>query len=239
MELAYDDTLLNQLVCVRIRTLNIDDDLTRKCLAIEVDTPLSSRRAARVLDAIGEIRGYPQTIRDGPGNRTTPIVKACWARNRKVHLHFIQPVKQTQNVLIESFNGRLRDERLNECGFTSLDTFAPSSIPGGSTTTPVDRTRPLGTTRPRSSLAACKSRSTYKRHNSGLHLMCRMDCFQMKPMRSSIEPFSVRLSWRCVDLRTTFSFSFPKWRRLRIAARSVIRYVDCRVKLQSLERPPH
>jgi putative transposase len=104
----------------RIRTLNIVDDFTRECLAIEVDTSLSGHRVARVLDAIGSVRGFPQTIVMDNGTELTSIAMACWARDRKVRLHFIQPGKPTQNAYVESFNGRFRDECLNEHQFATL-----------------------------------------------------------------------------------------------------------------------
>ena len=50
----------------------------------------------------------------------TSLAMACWARDRKVRLHFIQPGKPTQNAFVESFNGRFRDECLNENEFASL-----------------------------------------------------------------------------------------------------------------------
>ncbi len=104
----------------RIRTLNIVDDYTRECLAIEVDTSLSGSRVARVLDVIGAARGFPQTIVMDNGTELTSLAMACWARDRKVRLHFIQPGKPTQNAFIESFNGRFRDECLNEHEFATL-----------------------------------------------------------------------------------------------------------------------
>ena len=104
----------------RIRTLNIVDDFTRECLAIEVDTSLSGTRVARVLDQIALTRGYPTTIVMDNGTELTGIAMACWARDRKVCLHFIDPGKPTQNAFIESFNGRFRDECLNENEFFSL-----------------------------------------------------------------------------------------------------------------------
>lgn len=79
----------------RIRTLNIVDDFTRECLAIEVDTSLSGNRVARVLDAIASVRGLPQTIVMDNGTELTSIAMACWARDRRVRLHFIQPGKPT------------------------------------------------------------------------------------------------------------------------------------------------
>jgi putative transposase len=104
----------------RIRTLNIVDDFTRECLSIEVDTSLCGQRVARVLDAIGAVRGYPQTLVMDNGTELTSLAMACWARDRRVRLHFIQPGKPTQNAYIESFNGRFRDECLNEHEFKSL-----------------------------------------------------------------------------------------------------------------------
>jgi putative transposase len=64
----------------RFRTLNIVDDFTRECLAIEVDTSFSGSRVARVLDAIAERRGLPQTIVMDNGTELTSIAMACWAR---------------------------------------------------------------------------------------------------------------------------------------------------------------
>ena len=103
-----------------IRTLNIVDDFTRECLAIEMDTSLSGVRVTRVLDAIGEVRGFPQTIIMDNGTELTSIAMACWTRDRRVRLHFIDPGKPTQNAYIESFNGRFRDECFNKNEFRSL-----------------------------------------------------------------------------------------------------------------------
>jgi putative transposase len=62
----------------RIRALNIVDDFTRECLAIEVDTSLSGQRVARVLDAVGSARGFPQPIVMYHGTELTSIAMACW-----------------------------------------------------------------------------------------------------------------------------------------------------------------
>jgi putative transposase len=88
-------------------------------LAIEVDTSLSGVRVTRLLDAIGGVRGFPQTIVMDNRTELTGIAMACWARDRRVRLHFIDPGKPTQNAFIESFNGRFRDECLNENEFRS------------------------------------------------------------------------------------------------------------------------
>ena len=156
----------------RIRTLNIIDDFTRECLAIEVDTSLSGVRVTRVLDQIAFTRGYPTTIVMDNGTELTGIAMACWARDRKVRLHFIDPGKPTQNAYIESFNGRFRDECLNENEFYSLAYARDSSNLGVKITTHFDRTNHSAIVRPRSSLEISKLPipSTYPRYNSGLHV---------------------------------------------------------------------
>ena len=104
----------------KIRTLNVVDDFTRECLAIEVDTSLSGHRVARVLDVIAEHRGYPETIVMDNGTELTSLAMLIWARDRHVRLHYIAPGKPTQNAYVESFNGKFRDECLNENTFDSL-----------------------------------------------------------------------------------------------------------------------
>lgn len=104
----------------RFRVLGVGDDCTRENLALEADFAFSGQRMTRVLDDISSIRGYPKTIVLDNGPEMCSIAMLCWARDRGVRLHFIQPGKPTQNAFIESFNGRLRDECLNEHDFASL-----------------------------------------------------------------------------------------------------------------------
>ncbi|GAC1409732.1 MAG: IS3 family transposase [Candidatus Velthaea sp.] len=112
------DTLANGR---RIRTLNVVDNFTRECLAIEVDTSLSGLRVTRVLDAIGAVRGFPSTLVLDNGTELTGLAMALWDRDRHVQLHFIAPGKPTQNAFIELFNGQFRDECLNEHELTTLN----------------------------------------------------------------------------------------------------------------------
>ena len=105
----------------RIRALTIVDDCSRESLAIEVDTSLSGSRVTRVLDAIGSVRGYPKTIVMDNGTELTSLAMLRWAADRRVRLHHIAPGKPTQNAYIESFNGRFRDECLNENEFLTLE----------------------------------------------------------------------------------------------------------------------
>jgi putative transposase len=111
------DTLRNGR---RIRTLNVVDDFTRECLAIEVDTSISGSRVARVLDRIAEARGLPKTIVMDNGTELTSLAMLAWSAEHRVRLHYIAPGKPTQNAFIESFNGKFRDECLNESSFASL-----------------------------------------------------------------------------------------------------------------------
>jgi putative transposase len=115
------DFVLDALADGRVfRTLNVVDDFTRECLAIEVDTSLGGERVARVLDRICEDRGRPATVVTDNGPEFTSRALDGWAYDRGVKLHFIQPGKPVQNAYVESFNGKFRDECLNEHWFTSL-----------------------------------------------------------------------------------------------------------------------
>ena len=102
------------------RSLNLVDAFTRQCLAIEADTSLGGERVVRVLDEVVAQRGKPQIMQidNGPEFRSKAL--DVWASNNSVKLDFIEPGKPTQNGLIESFNGRFRDECLNQEWFGSL-----------------------------------------------------------------------------------------------------------------------
>jgi putative transposase len=103
------------------RILNVVDDFTRECLAAEVDTSLPGLRVARVLDEIAERRGaYPASIVVDNGPEFTGRDLDAWAYRRGVELRFIRPGKPVENAFVESFNGRLRDECLNQHWFVSL-----------------------------------------------------------------------------------------------------------------------
>ncbi len=104
----------------RFRTLTIVDDCTRESPALAVDFSLPGERVVRVFDQLGTVRGYPGGIvlDNGPEFRSEALDQ--WAAEHGVALHFIQPGKPIQNAFIESFNGRFRDECLNENWFVSL-----------------------------------------------------------------------------------------------------------------------
>jgi len=105
----------------KFRTLNLMDGYTREALAIEVDTSLPGARVVRVLEQLRQRRGVPERIRVDNGTEFTSRVADQWAYEQGVELHFIEPGKPTQNAHIESFNGKFRDECLNENWFMSLE----------------------------------------------------------------------------------------------------------------------
>jgi len=104
----------------RFRTLNIVDDFSRECPVIEADTSLPGTRVVRVLERLSETRGLPKTIVVDNGPELISKALDEWAYRNGVRLHFIEPGKPVQNAFVESFNGKFRDECLNEHWFTSL-----------------------------------------------------------------------------------------------------------------------
>lgn len=105
----------------KLRMLTVVDTYTRESLAIEVDTSLSGVRMAHVLDRVIDERGArPAEIVMDNGPEMTSKALDQWAYERGVQLRFIQPGKPQQNGFVESFNGKFRDECLNEHWFLSL-----------------------------------------------------------------------------------------------------------------------
>jgi putative transposase len=105
----------------RFRVLAVVDDFTRECLGLVVDNSLSGLRVGRELDRIATLRGcYPAMIVSDNGTELTSHAILRWQEERSVLWHYIAPGKPQQNGFSESFNGRLRDECLNETLFSSL-----------------------------------------------------------------------------------------------------------------------
>jgi putative transposase len=104
----------------RFRILAVVDDCTRECLTLVADTTLSSIRVARELDRLVAERGKLRMIVSDNGSEFTSNAILSWAEASKVEWHYIVPGKPMQNAFIESFNGRLRDELLNETLFSTL-----------------------------------------------------------------------------------------------------------------------
>jgi putative transposase len=104
----------------RLRILAIVDDFTRKALALVVDTSIGGQRMARDLDALIVQRGKPLAIVSDNGTEMTSRAVLEWPNRTRVDWHYIAPGKPQQNRFVESFNGRLRDECLNEEVFATL-----------------------------------------------------------------------------------------------------------------------
>jgi putative transposase len=100
--------------------LNVVDDVTRECLAAIPDTSISGRHVARELTALIERRGKPGMIVSDNGTELTSNAILKWCTEHQVEWHYIAPGKPMQNGFVESFNGRMRDEFLNETLFRHL-----------------------------------------------------------------------------------------------------------------------
>jgi putative transposase len=104
----------------KLRALTMVDAFTRECPHIEVDTSLPSLRVIRVLNQLAEVRGLPAIIRVDNGPEFFSKALDAWAVAHGVQLDFARPGKPTDKAHIESFNGRLRDECLNQSYFISV-----------------------------------------------------------------------------------------------------------------------
>ena len=116
------DFMRDQLAGGRVfRLLTVVDHFTRESPVIEVDLSLPGARVAQVLDRVGGRRGLPRSIRVDNGPEVTGRALDEWAHRRGVKLEFIRPGKPVENAFIESFNGRIRQECLNQHWFLDLD----------------------------------------------------------------------------------------------------------------------
>jgi putative transposase len=146
----------------RFRVLCVVDDCTREALATIVDRSLSGVRMVRELDIVIRQRGKPEMIVSDNGTEMTSHAVLAWCQATGIEWHYIAPGKPMQNAFVESFNGRLRDECLNENLFSNLaeartiienwrkdyNTTRPHTSLGG--IAPADYARQLITSRPAS-----------------------------------------------------------------------------------------
>ncbi|WP_274509793.1 IS3 family transposase [Xanthomonas campestris] len=116
MDFVFDRTAEGRV----IKCLVIVDDATHEAVAIEVERAISGHGVTRVLDRLAHRRGLPKVIRTDNGKEFCGKAMVAWAHARNVQLRLIQPGKPNQNAYVESFNGRLRDECLNEHWFPTL-----------------------------------------------------------------------------------------------------------------------
>ena len=104
----------------RIRCLTVADDFTHECVDIAVDHGISGKYVTRVLDQAACFRGYPKAVRTDNGPEFTSRAFIAWTQQHGIRHLLIQPGKPMQNGYVESFNGKFRDECLNEHWFTAL-----------------------------------------------------------------------------------------------------------------------
>lgn len=116
MDFVFDRTADGRV----IKCLTIIDDATHEAVATVAERAIGGYVLTRILDRLAVTRGLPQAIRTDNGKEFCGRIMLNWAHARGVKLFLIQPGKPNQNAYIESFNGRLRDECLNEHWFTSL-----------------------------------------------------------------------------------------------------------------------
>jgi putative transposase len=105
----------------RIRLLTLVDNFNRESLAIEVGEHIGSDRVVEVLNKLGKLRDLPKRIQVDNGPEFISKRLDQWAYFNRIELDFIRPGKPTDNALIEAFNGRFRQECLNENWFMSLE----------------------------------------------------------------------------------------------------------------------
>jgi putative transposase len=104
----------------RIKFLTVADDFSHECVDISVDWGISGLYVTRLLDRAAIFRGYPVAVRTDNGPEFTSRAFMAWAHSHGVQHILIEPGKPMQNGYIESFNGKFRDECLNEQWFESL-----------------------------------------------------------------------------------------------------------------------
>ena len=104
----------------RYKCLPITDDFSHESVDIAVDHGISGEYVTRVLERAARFRGYPRAVRTDQGPEFTSRAFLAWTTSRRVQHILNQPGKPTQNAYIESFNGKFRDECLNEHWFETL-----------------------------------------------------------------------------------------------------------------------
>ena len=105
----------------RLKVLTVVDDCTKEAVDLVADFGISGHYVTRILDQVARFRGYPKAVRTDQGPEFTGKALDQWAYQNGVQLKLIQSGKPTQNAFIESFNGKFRDECLNEHWFHTLD----------------------------------------------------------------------------------------------------------------------
>jgi putative transposase len=105
----------------RLKCLTVADDFSHECVDIAVDHGISGAYVVRLLEQAACLRGYPSAVRTDNGPEFTSRAFIAWTQRHGIEHRLIEPGKPMQNGYIESFNGKFRDECLNEHWFTSLE----------------------------------------------------------------------------------------------------------------------
>ena len=105
----------------RFRVFTLVDNFSRVSPAVEVDFSLTGKRVVEVLERAKQVHGLPEIIHCDNGSEFISRTVDDWAHRNGVKLDFSRPGKPTDNCFIESFNGRLREERLNQHWFNNLE----------------------------------------------------------------------------------------------------------------------
>jgi transposase InsO family protein len=138
------DFVHDELACGRrFRVLTIIDDVTKEGLAAVPDTSLTGKRVVREMDALIAQRGRPDVIVSDNGTEFTSSAVLAFTQAAKLDWRYIAPGKPTENAFAESFQGRMRDECLNEHLFLSMN-YARAVISG--------RVEDFNTARPHSAI---------------------------------------------------------------------------------------
>ena len=116
MDFVFDRTAEGRV----IKCLTVVDDATYEAVAVIPERAIGGNALTRMLDEVARGRGLPKAIRTDNGKEFCGKAMLVWAHARGIRLFLIEPGKPNQNAYIESFNGRLRDECLNEHWFVSL-----------------------------------------------------------------------------------------------------------------------
>ena len=115
-DFVHDRTANNRA----LKLLCVVDEYTRECLAIEVARSIRGQDVILTLSRLMRLYGKPSYIRSDNGAEFTARAVMCWLRDKHVGSSFIRPGSPWQNGIVESFNGKLRDECLNREWFTSV-----------------------------------------------------------------------------------------------------------------------
>ena len=170
----------------RIKLLTVADDFSHECVDIAVDYGIGGQYVTRLLDQAARFRGYPQIVRTDNGPEFTSRAFMGWAQARGIRHLLIDPGKPMQNAFIESFNGRLRDECLNEQWFETLQQAR---------TTIAEWRRDFNEVRPHSSLGRIPPARFAEQHRRHRRRCCQDTKRQNPTHQLALQPGLPPIDW--------------------------------------------